>query len=285
MIPTELARDGEKTRRVTLIVPPRKWQAVNVAELWRFRDLAVQLAWRDVRVRYKQTVLGAGWAVLQPAMMMVVFAVFFGGTGRVSSGDRPYPVFVYAGLLPWMFFAGAVTAAAQSVVGSERLITKIYFPRLAIPFAAVGAAIVDAAIALGLLAGLMAWYGIGPRPAVVLAPLILGVVALTAAGVGTFLAALNVAYRDVRYVIPFLIQIGMFATPSIYTRADTLSPGVRSLVALNPMVGLVGGFRAATLGGPIPWTDLGVASAIGVGLLLAGCLYFRRVEDSFADTI
>jgi lipopolysaccharide transport system permease protein len=285
MIPTELARDGEKARQVTLIVPPRKWQAVNVAELWRFRDLAVQLAWRDVRVRYKQTVLGAGWAVLQPAMMMVVFAVFFGGTGRVSSGDRPYPVFVYAGLLPWMFFAGAVTAAAQSVVGSERLITKIYFPRLAIPFAAVGAAVVDAAIALGLLAGLMAWYGIGPRPAVLLAPLILGVVALTAAGVGTFLAALNVAYRDVRYVIPFLIQIGMFATPSIYTRADTLSTGVRSLVALNPMVGLVGGFRAATLGGPIPWTELGVASAIGVGLLLAGCLYFRRVEDSFADTI
>jgi lipopolysaccharide transport system permease protein len=271
---------------VTLIVPPRRWQMINVAELWRFRDLAFQLAWRDVKVRYKQTVLGAGWAILQPAMMMVVFAAFFGGTGRVSSGDLPYPAFVYAGLLPWIFFAGAVTAAAQSVVGSERLITKIYFPRLAIPFAAVAAAALDAVIAFALLAGLMAWYGIPPRPVALIAPLILVAVALTAAGVGTFLAALNVAYRDVRYVIPFFIQVGLFATPSVYTQTASLSGGgVRSLVALNPMVALVSAFRGATLGGAIDWGQLAISLAIGVGLLVAGCLYFRRVEDSFADTI
>lgn len=270
---------------ITLILPPRRWQAVNVAELWRFRDLALQLAWRDVKVRYKQTLLGAGWAILQPAMMMVVFAVFFGHTGRVSSGSLPYPAFVYAGLLPWIFFANAISAAAQSVVGSERLITKIYFPRLAIPFAAVAAAVLDAAIACALLVGLMAWYHIPASPAMLLAPLILAIISLAAAGVGAFLAALNVAYRDVRYVIPFLIQLGLFATPSIYTQTATLPAAVRPLVAANPMVTLIESFRAATLGGPVPWPSLGIAAATSLALLLAGCLYFRRVEDTFADNI
>jgi lipopolysaccharide transport system permease protein len=270
---------------VTLILPPRRWQPIEFAELWRFRDLAFQLAWRDVRVRYKQTLLGAGWAILQPALMMVVFTLFFGHSGRASAGRLPYPAFVYAGLLPWMFFANAVSAAAQSVVGSERLITKVYFPRLAIPFAAVGATLLDAAIACGLLAGLMAWYHISATPALFLAPLILALVALAAAGVGAALAALNVAYRDVRYVIPFLIQLGLFATPSIYTQTTTLPAGVRPLVAANPMVALIESFRAATLGGPIPWASLGIAAAASLALLLAGCLYFRRVEDTFADNI
>jgi lipopolysaccharide transport system permease protein len=184
-----------------------------------------------------------------------------------------------------MFFASAVTAAAQSVVGSERLITKIYFPRLAIPFAAIGAAVIDAAIACTLLAALMAWYHIPPRPGNLLAPLILGVIALAAAGIGAFFAALNVAYRDVRYVIPFLIQVAMFATPSIYTQSATLPPGVRSLVALNPMVALVGAFRAAMLGMPLDWPQFAIASAISLALLFTGCLYFRRVEDGFADNI
>jgi lipopolysaccharide transport system permease protein len=262
----ESAAIKSSRREVTLIVPPRRWQAVNVAELWRFRDLLIQLAWRDIKVRYKQTLLGAGWAIFQPAMMMIVFAVFFQGGGRVSSGETPYPLFVYAGLLPWMFFAAAMTSAAQSVVGSERLITKIYFPRLAIPLAAVATAVVDAVIAGVLL-------------------LIFGVVALTATGLGILMAALNVAYRDVRYVIPFLIQIWMFATPSIYTRTSALPDKVRSLVVLNPMVGLVEAFRAAALGGPMPWAQLISSSVIGVAMVVGGCLYFRRIEDSFADTI
>jgi lipopolysaccharide transport system permease protein len=262
---------------MTLIVPPGKWQSVNVRELWRFRDLAYLMVWRDVKVRYKQTLLGAAWAILQPAMMMVVFTVFFGATGKVSSGDRPYPVFVYAGLLPWMFFASAVSNAAQSVVGSERLITKIYFPRLAIPFSAVGAAVVDALVSFLLLVGLMAWYRVAPGAGILLAPLILFMVALAAAGVGTLLAAMNVAYRDVRYVIPFLIQIWMFATPSVYTEGRALP--------LNPMDGLVAAFRAATLGGAMPWERLAIGSALSAALLLVGCFYFRRVEDGFADTI
>jgi lipopolysaccharide transport system permease protein len=283
--PLTAADSRAGARRVTLIEPPRKWQAVNVAELWRFRDVAIQLAWRDIKVRYKQTFLGAGWAIFQPAMMMIVFAVFFHGAGRVSSGDLPYPLFVYAGLLPWMFFAAAMTSAAQSVVGSERLITKIYFPRLAIPLAAVATAVIDAAIATVLLVGMMAWYRVPPGPAVLMLPLIFTAIALTAAGLGTLLAALNVAYRDVRYVIPFLIQIWMFATPSIYTQTSALPQNVRSLLVFNPMVGLVASFRAAALGGPIPWAQLTGALITGVIILVAGCLYFRRIEDSFADTI
>jgi lipopolysaccharide transport system permease protein len=278
--PVETAR-----RPITLIVPSRAWQALNLAELWRYRDLAIQLAWRDIKVRYKQTILGAGWAILQPAMMMIVFSVFFGGTGRVSSGSLPYPLFVYAGLLPWMFFAGAVSAAAQSVVGSERLITKIYFPRLAIPFAAVAAVCLDALIATGLLGAMMAWYHVAPGVQLLFLPVIFIVIALAAAGIGTLLAAMNVAYRDVRYIIPFLIQVWMFATPSVYTQSVALPDGVRSLVRFNPMEGLVAAFRAAALGGRMPWTSLAGATALVLLLLLAGCLYFRRVEDRFADNI
>jgi lipopolysaccharide transport system permease protein len=276
---------GAMGEQITIIEPAGRWRGINVVELWRFRDLLWQLIWRDLRVRYKQTLLGAAWAVLQPAMMMVVFTLFFGGTGRVSSGGLPYPVFVYAGLVAWTFFGGAVSSAAASVVGSERLITKIYFPRLAIPFSAVGAAVIDVAIATSLLLGMMGWYGIAPGPRILLAPLILLMVGVMAAGVGTFLAALNVAYRDVRYVIPFMIQVWMFATPAVYTQGVGASAAARIWVAVNPMNGLVAGFRAMTLGGDVPWTGLGTGMLSGVILLLAGCLYFRRVEDGFADTI
>src|SRR5438105_847169 len=188
---------------VTLICPPSGWQLVNVRELWQFRDLLYFLAWRDVKIRYKQTVLGAAWAVLQPAMMMVVFTIFFSRMGGLSSGETPYPLFVLAGLLPWTFFATAVANAGNSVVGSERLITKIYFPRLAIPFASVGAAVVDFAVACGLLLALMLAYGQPPTVSFLLAPVVFGAIVVTAAGIGTMLAALNVAYRDFRYVIPF----------------------------------------------------------------------------------
>ena len=270
----------------TVIEPARGWPWLNARELWRHRELLFFLAWRDVKVRYKQTAFGVAWAVVQPLLMMTVFTVFIARLGNLSSGDLPYPLFALAGFVLWSFFATAVTGAANSVVGSERLITKIYFPRLAVPFAAVGAAFVDFLVALVLLAGLMAVYGISPSWGLVALPLIVAIVGLAAVGLGTFLAALNVAYRDVRYVIPFLIQVGMFATPTIYLQpTGQEGAGMKWLLTVNPMTGLVSAFRASLLGGPIPWVDVGVAAALSLGLFLAGCLYFRKVEDSFADVI
>jgi lipopolysaccharide transport system permease protein len=275
---------------LTEIGPPRGWQLVNVAELWDFRDLVYFLAWRDVKIRYKQTALGAAWAVLQPALMMVVFTLFFARLAQVSSSGLAYPLFAYAGLLPWTFFATALAGAGNSVVGSERLITKIYFPRLAIPFAAVGAAIVDLLVACGLLVVLMAYYQVWGGWQVLLVPGLVLLMVLAAAGAGTLLAALNVHYRDFRYVIPFLVQVWMFATPSIYL--DIFDPSqleptgwVRALLIGNPMTGLVAAFRAALLGTPMPWDLLGYAAALSIGLFLLGCFYFRRMEDSFADVI
>jgi lipopolysaccharide transport system permease protein len=270
----------------TEIRPAQGWQLLNAAELWQFRELIYLLIWRDVKVRYKQTVLGAAWAVLQPAMMMVVFTIFFSHLAGVTSGDVAYPVFVFAGLLPWTFFATAISSASNSIIGSEKLITKIYFPRLAIPFAGVGAAVVDFIIAFGLLLVLMLVLGPLPGLGILLVPVIFAVILLAAVGVGTLLAALNVAYRDFRYVIPFMIQVWMFATPTIYMQPATGPSGlVQVLLSLNPMTGLVSTFRAACLGGAIPWGQFGVASACVAGMFLIGCFYFRRVEDSFADII
>jgi lipopolysaccharide transport system permease protein len=270
----------------TVIVPPSGWQLVDVRELWRFRELLFFLVWRDVKVRYKQAVLGAAWAVLQPAMLMVVFSVFLGRLGGLSGGDIPYPLFVLTGLIAWTFFSTAVSQAGNSVVGSERLITKIYFPRLAIPFASVGAAAFDFAISLGLLAVVMAAYGHAPSWQIVFAPLVFAILLLAAAGLGTLLSALTVAYRDFRYVTPFLVQVGMYATPSIYMLlpADP-SPGLRLWLTANPLVAPIAAFRACLLGGPIPWDALAIAAAGAVALFVLGCLYFRKVEDEFADKI
>jgi len=275
---------------VTIIGPASGWQFLNLAELWRYRELVCFLAWRDIKVRYQQTLLGAAWAVLQPALMMVVFTLFFNRMGGLTAGALPYPLFVYAGLLPWTFFATAVSSAGNSIVGSERLITKVYFPRLVVPFAAVAAALVDFLIALGLLVVLVVGYALAgvevlPGPALLLAPVIFLGIALAAAGVGTLLAALNVAYRDFRHVIPFLLQLWLFATPSVYLQTAGGEAGLARLLALNPMTGLVAAFRAAVLGGPLPWTEVGISSVAAVVLFLAGCCYFRNVEDSFADTI
>jgi lipopolysaccharide transport system permease protein len=270
----------------TVIEPARGWQLINVLELWQFRELIGFLIWRDVKIRYKQTVLGAAWALLQPAMMMVVMTIFFAHMAQFSSGNVPYHVFVYAGLLPWIFFSTAIANAANSVVVAERLITKIYFPRLAIPFASVGAAVIDFVIAFGLLVLFMLWEPIVPTPGILLLPFIFGVIVLAALGVGTFLAALNVAYRDFRYVVPFMIQLWMFATPTIY-----LEPAAESsdltwwLLNLNPMAGLIAAFRAACLGGAIPWIQLAVSTGVVIVVFVAGCFYFRKAEDSFADII
>ena len=291
----------------TIIRPAGGWQGINFRELWQYRELLYFLAWRDVKVRYKQTVLGAAWAILQPAMMMVVFSIFFGRMAHVNTAGLPYPLFVFCGLLPWSFFATAVANAGNSVVGSERLITKVYFPRLAIPFASVGAALVDFAVAFGMLLVLMAWYRVLPTWNLLLVPPLVVLFAIAALGVGTLLAALNVAYRDFRYVIPFLIQLWMFATPTIYMEiadvrgpssvvngredagsgrmADTSPKSMSAYLAINPLVGLVSAFRAAAIGGPVPWHLLGWSTAGVAAVLVIGCLYFLRVEDSFADII
>ncbi len=277
---------------LTVIRPAHGWQWIDVAELLRFHELIFFLAWRDVKVRYKQTFLGAAWAILQPALMTVVFTIGFGSVMHMDT-PRGYEgqntLFVFAGLLPWSFIATAVANAGNSVVGSERLISKVYFPRLAVPFASVGAALIDLGVAAGMLVVLMIWYGRGPVLGwqLLLAPLFVGLMILLALGVGTFLAALNVSYRDFKYVIPFMVQVWMYATATIYTQPSpaSLSSWVHVVLAANPMTALVGGFRAAILGGEIDWMQVSIAAAVGVAAFVGGCLYFRRVEDTFADLI
>jgi lipopolysaccharide transport system permease protein len=258
------------------------WQVVDLGEIWRYRELLFFLAWRDVQVRYKQTLLGASWAVLQPLAMMVAFTIFFSRMARMSSGDVPYPLFALSGLLPWLFFATAMNSAGNSVVGSERLITKVYFPRLLIPFSAAGAPVVDFVISLGLMALMMAYYRVLPAASLLLAPVIFGLVLLAALGIGTLLAALNVAYRDFKAMVPFLTQLWMFATPTIYMEPSSTS---RSILWLNPLATLIASFRASLLGEPIPWAPLGFAAVFSIAACLVGCLYFRKSERSFADLV
>lgn len=275
----------------TFIRPTSGWQLVNVRELWQYRELLYFLTWRDVKVRYKQTLLGAAWAILQPALMMVVFTIFFGRMAKVPTGNLPYPIFVFAGLLPWAFFATAMANAGNSVVGSERLITKIYFPRLAVPLAAVGAAVVDFAIAFLMLIVLMVFYRmkgapIHPGITLLMVPVIFALIMLAATGVGTLLAALNVAYRDFKYVLPFLVQLWLFATPTVYMQPTAESSAKMQLaLAINPLAGLIASFRSAVLGSPVPWNHLALSAASVIVLFVIGCLYFRKVEDSFADII
>jgi lipopolysaccharide transport system permease protein len=270
----------------TVIEPRRGWQVLDLRELWRFRELLYFLTWRDVKVRYKQTVLGAAWAVLQPLATMVVFSLFIGRVAEAAGGIDNYPLFVLAGLVPWTFFANAVSAAGQSVVGSQSLVTKVYFPRLIIPLGAIGAGLVDFAIAGGLLVVVMLYFGALPGWSVLALPLVVLALVLTALGIGALLAALTVAYRDFRYVVPFAVQLWMFATPCIYLdAAKVVGPRGQALLPLNPAYGLVYNFRQAALGGPLDLYALVVSAAVGGVLLLVGCAYFRRVERSFADII
>jgi lipopolysaccharide transport system permease protein len=278
--------------RETVIESAAGWGFDRLRELWGARHLCLLLGWRDIQLRYKQTLLGVLWVVLQPLAQMLVFTLVL---GRFSSPDQeiPYPIYVFAGLLPWNFFAGAVGNAAGSVVGSEQLITKIYFPRLAIPLAAVLAAGVDFAVSLVAFIPLMWWYGPAPSWGLFLLPVLMLLTTGLAQGLGAFLAGVNVLYRDVRYLVPFFLQLGMFATPAIYLptvvgaevqTTSGLSWGP-TLLRLNPMAGLVDAFRAALLGRGMPWWDLGYATAASLGVLAAGVYLFGRVEDSFADSI
>lgn len=268
---------------LTVIEPESGWQAVRCTELWRYRELLYFLAWRDVKVRYKQTLLGAAWAMLQPTLMMVVFTLVLQRLAHVPSGDVPYPLFVYAGLVAWSFFATAVAGAAQSVVNAERLITKVYFPRLAIPLGAIAAAVVDFLLACLVLVVLMIYYRQAVGWGLLAAPVAVLLLLLAALAFGAALAALNVAYRDVRHALPFLLQLWLFATPSVYL--NNAASRRFNWLALNPLDGLIAFFRAAVLDLPLPWARLAYPAIVIPIALVAGCLYFRRVEDSFADII
>lgn len=270
---------------ITVIKPGKKLSLADLAEVWRYRELGYFLVKRDISVRYKQTVLGGLWAILQPTLAMAVFSVFLGRMAGVPSDGVPYPVFVYAGLLPWLYFAGALSAASESMVGSANLITKVYFPRLIVPSAAVLVGLVDLAVASAVLAALMLYYGLAPGPAALLVPALVALTALCAAGAGFWLAALNVQYRDIRYTVPFLIQLWMFASPVIYP-SGIVPERYQWLFALNPMAGLLKAFRAALLGHQaVDWGALAVSAAVVILLLVSGTAYFRRTERSFADVI
>jgi lipopolysaccharide transport system permease protein len=268
---------------VLRIEPSRGWVALRVKELWEYRELLYFLVWRDIKVRYKQTALGAAWAVLQPVLTMLVFTVFFGRLAKVPSDGIPYPVFVYAALLPWQLFAFALTESANSLVGNQNLIKKVYFPRLVVPLASVLAGLVDFGIAFLVLLALMLYYGIVPSFAILVLPLFLLLAVATALSVGLWLSALNVQFRDVRYTIPFLTQFWMFATPVAYP-SSLVPERWRPWYGLNPMAGVVEGFRWALLGkskspGPLLW----VSGLVVVLLLIGGLAYFRRMESTFAD--
>lgn len=282
--PRSLPSIGEAP--VTIIAASRGWLRINFKELWSYRELLYFLIWRDVKVRYKQTVLGAAWAILQPLVTMVVFSLFFGRMAGLSSGSIPYPLFVLAGLLPWTFLSNAISGAAQSLIGSQNLVTKVYFPRLLIPMSALGVALADLLVAFGLLIVMMLFYGYPPGFGVLLTPLLLLGLLVTALGMGTLLAALTVAYRDFRYIVPFLVQTWMLATPAIYARTDTLiSERWDPWLALNPAHGFILGFRSAMLGSAVVPGTLLISSVCALTLLFAGCVYFARVERSFADVI
>jgi lipopolysaccharide transport system permease protein len=280
-------RPAPQALALTVLEPSPGWRVIDLRELWRYRELLYFLTWRDVKIRYKQTVLGAAWAILQPLATMLVFSLFFRRAAGDPASAVPYSLFVLAGLVPWMFFSNAIAQAAASVVGNSQLVTKVYFPRLMIPLGAVGAGLVDLAIALGMLLVMMFWFGIVPTFSWIMAPVVLFGLVIAAVGAGTLLAALTVAYRDFRHVVPFLVQLWMFSTPSIYLQA-TLGGGsgsLRSVLPLNPAYGLIGGFRDAMLGAPIDGYALLVSGAVSLLLFLGGCLYFRRVERDFADII
>jgi lipopolysaccharide transport system permease protein len=262
----------------------RRWVGLELRDLWAHRDLFYFLAWRDVKVRYKQTALGVTWAVLQPFLSMVVFTVLFGHLAHVPSDGEPYAIFVYAGLLVWNFFSTAVTSASNSVVGNAALITKVYFPRLVIPAAAVGAAVVDFAIASAILLAMMLYYGVPITwGALMFFPLAV-LTALTAMAVGFWAAAVNVKYRDVRYALPFLINICMYATPVIYP-VSFIPKNWRWVLMLNPLSGTVQGVRSAVFGKAFDWSGLVIASAITMAILVWAIYSFRRMEREFADII
>jgi lipopolysaccharide transport system permease protein len=271
--------------RVTVIKPSPRWPHLDVREFWHFRELFQMLVWRDLKVRYKQTFIGVAWAVVQPVMLMVVFSLVFGKFAQFSSEGLPYQVFAYSGLLPWTYFAGALTLSAGSVVSNVNLVTKVYFPRVFLPFAASAVPLIDFAIAFLVLIGLMAWYDIGVSATIVVMPAFLALAFVTALGVGLFLSAVNVRYRDVPYAIPFMLQLWMWLSPVAYA-VTALPERFQWVFALNPMTGVINGFRWSLLGTPAPSPgQLALSVAAAIVFFVGGLAYFRSSEPKFADTI
>ena len=268
----------------TIIRPSTGWVSLRLRDLWEYRDLIFFLAWRDISVRYKQTALGASWAIIQPFFSMVIFSIFFGGLAQIASDGVPYPVFSYAALLPWTFFANALTQSSNSLVGNANLLSKVYFPRLVIPIASILGGVVDFGIAFLVLIVLMLVYGIIPTVAIMFLPLFLLLALTTALGVGLWLSALNVEYRDIRYAVPFLVQVLLFASPVVYS-STLLDEPWRTLYGINPMVGVIEGFRWALLGTTPPGPMLFISVLAAIAFLVSGAMYFRRMEKSFADVV
>ncbi len=274
----------EPPKPLIAIEAGRGWAGLDLRDLWLHRDLFFFLIWRDVKVRYKQTVLGAAWAILQPFLTMVVFTLFFGRLAKVPSDGIPYPIFAYAGLLPWTFFSNAITTSSNSLVGNAALITKVYFPRMVIPGAAVGAGLVDFAIAALILIAMMAYYGFGLGLGALMLPALVLLTALLALGVGMWMSGLNVKYRDIRYALPFCVQLWMYATPIIYP-ISFIPERWRWILAFNPLTGIIDGYRSALFSRPFHWWELVVSAIITLLFLVYAAYSFKRMERDFADVI
>jgi lipopolysaccharide transport system permease protein len=271
---------------VIRIEPSKGWVSLKLRELWEYRELLYFLTWRDIKVRYKQTVLGAAWAIVQPFFTMVVFSVFFGRLAKIPSDGIPYPIFSYAALVPWTFFAHGLSQSSNSLVGGARLIKKVYFPRLAMPIATVLSGLVDFLLAFVVLLGMMLAYGIVPTLNVFWLPAFLLLALITSLGTGLWLSAMNVQFRDVRYTVPFITQFWMFATPIAYPSSLIENPLLRTLYGINPLAGVVEGFRWALLGTETAPGPIIIASSLAaVALLVSGAFYFRRMEKTFADVV
>ena len=265
--------------------PSRGWPRVNLRELWQYRELFYFLSWRDIKIRYKQTLLGAGWAILQPFMTMVVFSIFFGKLAKMPSDNVPYPIFAYAALVPWMFFANALMQSSNSLVQNANMLKKIYFPRLMLPIATIISGGVDFALALAILILMMGFYGIVPTANIVWLPFLIILGIMTSLGVGLWLSAMNVHYRDIRYVVPFLTQFWLFITPIAYPSSLLPEPW-RTVYGLNPMAGVVEGFRWALLGTQTaPGPMVGLSALVSAIILVSGLYYFRSMEPTFSDRV
>ena len=283
--PTNQASNSLSDRPLVVIEPRRSWLATNLRDMWTYHELLYFLTWRDVKVRYKQTLLGVMWAILQPLCMMLIFSLFFGRLVGVHSDDIPYPLFAYAGLLPWTFFATAAVTSGNSIVNSANLITKVYFPRLIVPTAAVGAALVDFALTFGVLGVLMVYYRVGLTLNILMLPVLIILLTALALAFGILTSALNVKYRDVRFALPFIIQLWFFASPIIYP-TSLMPERWRWVLAINPMTGIIEGFRAALFGRKdFDWPAIALSAAITVGLFVYAALTFKRMEKTFADIV
>ncbi|MGH9833878.1 MAG: ABC transporter permease [Blastocatellia bacterium] len=281
---TSDGRNPQSEKPLVTIRASGKWAAIDLKSLWAYRELLYFLTWRDVKVRYKQTALGAAWAIIQPLFTMIIFSIFFGKLAGMPSDGIPYPLFAYAGLLPWTFFSNAVNGSGNSLVGSANLITKVYFPRMIIPGAAVAAGLVDLLVAFVILIVLMVYYQVGVTVHILMLPALIVLTTLLAIGVGMWMSALNVKYRDIRYALPFAIQLWMFATPIIYP-LSLVPERWRWLLKINPLSGIIEGYRSAFFGRPFDWQSLSISALITLVVLVYAAYDFRRMERTFADIV